>query len=414
MYIESNEVTNQSQQTLAYNGAYDVLVLDAHVRQSLATVRSLGHRGLRVAALATNELPSVPAFSSRWCQQKIVSSAHEGSQEYLKQLEQILQSSASQVLIASSDGTISLLHQYREQIEQYTHLALPQESALEIALNKERSLELARECGLNVPKGLAIHHANEVDEALRLIGLPAVVKPRKSWDSQKRTHLETRLVTTREEARLAVKALTGGGESVLFQQFLPGVQESISFLYAHGEMYARFASWTKRATSPVGGIDVLRHSIALPRDSSTQAEHLVRTIGLEGYSRIDFRRDYTGKPYFVEISPSMSAGTELAIQAGVDFPSLLYQWASGQPIDNVQDYKINAWRRDLAADFKVMLTTIREHARPGMMPPGRAIRDFCASFFRPMKYDYLDWKDLRHAERTRREGFPGSPSRKNT
>src|SRR6266481_3000856 len=38
---------------------YDVLVLDARLRQSLATVRSLGSRGLRVAALGSSaKLPA--------------------------------------------------------------------------------------------------------------------------------------------------------------------------------------------------------------------------------------------------------------------------------------------------------------------------------------------------------------------
>jgi hypothetical protein len=45
------------------NTVYDALVLDAVLRQSLVTVRSLGCRGLRVAALDTSK--SVSTFSSR-------------------------------------------------------------------------------------------------------------------------------------------------------------------------------------------------------------------------------------------------------------------------------------------------------------------------------------------------------------
>src|SRR5712692_6900089 len=49
---------------------FDALVLDAGLRQSLVTVRSLGRRGRSVAALET--LSDVPAFASRWCQRKFV------------------------------------------------------------------------------------------------------------------------------------------------------------------------------------------------------------------------------------------------------------------------------------------------------------------------------------------------------
>ena len=44
---------------------YDVLMLDARYRQSLATIRSLGRHGLCVAAADT--IPTAPGFSSRWC-----------------------------------------------------------------------------------------------------------------------------------------------------------------------------------------------------------------------------------------------------------------------------------------------------------------------------------------------------------
>jgi len=50
---------------------YDAVVLDAKLRQSLMTVRSLGRRGKRVAAMETNSAieksKHIPTFSSRWC-----------------------------------------------------------------------------------------------------------------------------------------------------------------------------------------------------------------------------------------------------------------------------------------------------------------------------------------------------------
>ena len=49
---------------------FDALVLNAPLRQSLVTVRSLGQRGLQVAAAGTH--PNTPALSSRWCQRGFV------------------------------------------------------------------------------------------------------------------------------------------------------------------------------------------------------------------------------------------------------------------------------------------------------------------------------------------------------
>ena len=91
---------------------YDALVLDARLRQSLMTVRSLGRRGLRVAAVGTSD--SAPTFSSRWCRQSFVFPTDEGAEEYYSYLEQLLDRIRVGVLIASTDATIALIRRHRE------------------------------------------------------------------------------------------------------------------------------------------------------------------------------------------------------------------------------------------------------------------------------------------------------------
>src|SRR5438128_6435632 len=66
---------------------FDVLVLDASLRQSLVTVRSLGRRRRSVAALET--FGNVPAFSSRWCQRGFSCPALPATDAYLLYLEQL-------------------------------------------------------------------------------------------------------------------------------------------------------------------------------------------------------------------------------------------------------------------------------------------------------------------------------------
>jgi hypothetical protein len=83
---------------------YDALILDAGLRQSLVTTRSLGHRGLRVAALeVTNKVEtssSVPTFSSHWCSQKFVAPSYEQQTEaFFAYLEQALEHTGAQVLL---------------------------------------------------------------------------------------------------------------------------------------------------------------------------------------------------------------------------------------------------------------------------------------------------------------------------
>ena len=338
---------------------YDALVLDARLRQSLVTVRSLGQQGLRVAALDTG---NVPAFFSRWCQHSIVCPASEATEAYLTHLEQLLASTKARVLISSSDGTIALVRQHREQLERRVNIALAKEPALAIAVNKEQTLAIARHLGIGVPHGVTVSSVHDVSAALREVALPAVVKPVESWlwGEQQGARLMSRLVTTLDEARIAFEELTSLGGTTLFQKFLSGRREAVNLLYAHGEFYARFAQWAKRTDPPLGGQSVLRQSIAVPDDIGSQAERLVREIELEGYSEVEFRRDSAGVPYLMEINPRLSASIEIAVRSGVNFPHLLYQWANGERIDKVMSYRLGNWMRYLTGDIMTTIAALQQ------------------------------------------------------
>jgi predicted ATP-grasp superfamily ATP-dependent carboligase len=372
---------------------YDALVLDARLRQSLATTRSLGSRGLRVAAVGTSA--GQPTFSSHWCQQALVFPTDEGAEAYFDYLEQLLDKTGARVLISSSTATIELIRRHRERLEQRVRIALAQEPALGIALSKEQTLGAAERLGLAVPRALPVASVDEVEAALHEIGLPAVVKPVMSWvwDGQQGMSVASELVTTAEEARRAVEELTCFGGTTLFQEFIPGRREALSFFFAHGDIYARYAFWGKRTNPPLGGIYVSRQSIAVPEDTGEQAERLIREIGLEGYCQVEFRRDSAGKPYLMEINPRLNAAIETAVRAGVDFPYMLYQWASGGPIDSVKSYRVGGRMRHLDGDISTTVAALRQRGRPGVPSPARAIFDFCTAFFVPTGYDYFDWKD---------------------
>src|SRR5260370_6950936 len=334
---EVRETTTRSSQLATRNVAYEGVVLDGRWRQSLTSVRSLGSRGLRVAVLETSDSGGVPAFSSRWCQQRFVCPANEGTEAYLTYVEQLLDYTDARVLITSSDATIALIRRHREQLERRVRIALAKEPALGMAINKDQTLAIAKQLGVAVPRTVTVGAASEVGAALHEIGLPAVVKPVESWgwDGQQGSRIVPQLVVTPDEARHAVEELTRFGGTILFQEFLPGRRESLSLFSAHGEVYARFAFWGKRTYPLLGGIYVLRQAIAFPPDAGKQAERLVREIGLEGYAPVESRRDAAVKPYLMEINPRLNMAIAHAVSAGVDFPYLLYRWSNGDQLYSV-------------------------------------------------------------------------------
>jgi len=321
--------------------------------------------------------------------------AEVATDAYRDILEQWLERTGAGVLFAGNDATIALLRRHRARLAARVRLALAAEPALAIAINKEQTLAIARRLGLRVPRQVLVRDVGDTAAALAEIGLPAVIKPCESWlwNGREGTRLGARLVVTLAEAYQAIEAVTRFGEAAQVQQLLTGRREAVSLLYANGDVYARFAQWAKRTYPLLGGYSVLRQSIVLPPDIGPQAESLVREIGLDGYSEVEFRRDTAGVPYLMEINPRLSASVEVAVRAGVDFPYLVYQWASGEPIPRVAGYHTGGWMRHLGGDITSMVASLRQRGRPGVAPPLQTVVDFGLSFFRPMAYDYLNWRD---------------------
>ncbi len=106
-------VSSHNKVEIGEHGQYDTLILDAKCRQSLAAVRSLGQRGVRIAALEVEDLAQiVPTFSSRWCQQAFVAPSYKHDPEpFIGYLEHLLDNNKVQVLIPSIDGTLAVMRQ---------------------------------------------------------------------------------------------------------------------------------------------------------------------------------------------------------------------------------------------------------------------------------------------------------------
>ena len=74
----------------------------------------------------------------------------------------------------------------------------------------------------------------------------------------------------------------------------------------------------------------------------------------------------------------------IAVRCGVDFPYLVFQWASGRPIDAIDGYRVGAWMRYLKGDLMTTIAAVRERGKPGITPPVRTVVDFALSCFRPI------------------------------
>jgi predicted ATP-grasp superfamily ATP-dependent carboligase len=388
------EVREARSRHFASTRRVDAIVCDAAERQALVCVRSLGRAGTAVGLVENRA--DAPSFHSRWCSSRaLVPDRADRPAEFVDAVLAAARAQRARIVFPLHDGSIHALRVHRDEVERQVALPLASEAALDIAVTKARTLALAVELGIEIPRSRLVEHVGEVRAAADELGFPLVVKPSTSWVQERRngSRLICTLAANLPEACAAVDTLLEVGGAPILQEWLVGSREAVSIFRAEGRVWARFAQVAHRMNPPLGGSSVVRESIPLPADLTDASERLVEAADLDGYSEIEFRRDAQGRPRLMEINPRLSASVEIAVRSGVDFPLLLYRWAAGGRLQPVSSFRTGLRMRWLGGDVRWLRSTLGSQGRPEAVPALHAIGAFCAEFLRPAAYDYVDRGD---------------------
>ncbi len=383
---------------------YDILITDAAWRTAVTSVRSLGRAGLRVALgeaagqFAANHEP--PSFQSRYCAGTVTLPDYTIDQAaYLDAIADFVRDHEVKVLLPVGDSSITMLAPHRKRFAEVgCTLAVPSDDALEIANDKIRTLELADKLGIPYPKSLPVVNVEDVRAAEAAFGYPYVVKPTVSWTGQGTAErvAPTEVINEAEAVKATENYLATGCE-VIAQQLASGDRISISLFIADGKLLAYCGCTALRTTPPLGGVSVQRVSIPVAEDLLEASVNLATTAGLEGACEVEYRCDAKGNPLLMEINPRLAGTLENAMHSGVNFPLMIWQWATGQPIESVLSYPASVRTRWLAGDLRWVWDSVMQSGRPDTLPPARSLWTFASEFFRTRHYDLVDRRDMKPA-----------------
>jgi glutathione synthase/RimK-type ligase-like ATP-grasp enzyme len=391
--------------TVAHRAAstYDMLILDAATRQSLASVRSLGRAGLRVAlGECMSECgPSRPAlaFCSRYSSGNVLlPDIRADGKEFADAVVEFLRKNPTRAVLPTGDGAISALMPRRKDLAALgCVLALAPTPALETANDKDRTLAVARSLGIEQPKTIRIDNLDDMPAALNEFDFPFVLKPTTSRTTQSAGRLFPVEVIDKTEAIEATQRFLAAGAGVLAQEFAPGLREGVSLFVVGDEVLASCAHVAYRTSPPLGGASVMRKSIPLPQDIYTSAVKLATTIGIQGPCEVEFRRAADNRPLLMEINARLAGTIQNAVRSGVDFPLMIWQWAMGLPVEGARSYKTGVRTRWLRGDTRWLMDNYGRVGRPDSVSRMRSLWIFATEFGRTRYYDCPDRHDLRPA-----------------
>ena len=383
--------------------SYDILILDGSCKQALTSARSLGRTGLRVAigesAGQYRFGLEPPAFRSRYCARSVALPDYVGDPApYVEAVIAFVRDHRVGVVLPTGDESVVELAPYRKRFAELgCALVVASDAALEIANDKSRTLAVAAQLGIDYPKSVQVTGVEDLRAAAAQFGYPFVVKPTVSWTGEAADRVNPVEVIDEAEAMEAITRFLATGCQALAQQWASGRREGVTLLMADGEVLAVCGAIAHRTTPLLGGVSVMRESISVPDDILNASVSLAKAIGLDGPAEIEWRRDTSGRPLLMEINPRLAGTLENANKSGVDFPMLIWKWATGRPIEPVLSYRTGVRTRWLSGDLRWLRKNLRHAGRPDTVSPPRAIWTFLWEFARTRHYDYIDRGDMRPA-----------------
>src|SRR4051812_41120548 len=147
-----------------------VLVLDGHSRAALETLQSLGRVAVQVdlAAEASDCLAMHSRYASRKLQQP---SQGQDFEAWLREQDRLCNYT---LIVPATETSLLGLRQLDENDPLRQKAVIPGDSALDVALDKEKTWRLAHQLGIPTPDGILLSTLAEIGHAQNF---PVVLKP---------------------------------------------------------------------------------------------------------------------------------------------------------------------------------------------------------------------------------------------
>lgn len=307
-----------------------VLVLDGSQRKSLAAVRALARSGHEVL-VDDASWPSL-AGSSRFARRTLhlPSPATPG---YLEALSKATEREAIDVVLPTDDQSMGALAGHGSIGR--AALLTPSVDSFGFARDKGRTADLARRVAVDHPRT----SAPGLDEAPRVLAdfpLPAVVKPRQGSGARGIVYVEDRaaLLAAYEHARVLFTA-------PLVQEWIrPVIKKThVATLSVDGRVLASFTQRVIREWPVGGGVGTLWQSVR--DDAAIDATlRLVEGARFTGVALTEYLYTRERGPVLMEMNPRFWNTLALAIDCGVDFPTLWVAAALGKSLEGPRDWPV--------------------------------------------------------------------------
>jgi protein-tyrosine-phosphatase/predicted ATP-grasp superfamily ATP-dependent carboligase len=373
--------------------AIAVLVLDGHSRAALETLQSLGRAGVQVDLAA--ETQDCLAMRSRYISRKLQQPSPERAADFRAWLRELDRLRNYALIVPATETSLLGLRQLDENDPLRRKAVIAGDKALDVALDKEKTWQLAHQLGVSAPRGVLISTLSEIGH---LQEFPVVLKPTHSKvviDGALRT-LAVAVVKNESERQEQLRRWLPV-TPVQQQEYIQGRGVGVEFLFNRGKKIWHFAHERVHEYPLTGGASSYRRSIDPPVALLQDAEKLLTALHWHGVAMVEFKIDAKGQHWLMEINPRLWGSLALSIDAGVDFPLGLLQVARGEQPAPQPKYKVPYHTRDLRTDVDWLKCNLTANQHDPLLHTRSRTVSFL-ELLRPLfgreSWDHFDWRDL--------------------
>lgn len=314
------------------NNVGGVLITDGNERAALAVTRSLGYHGIQVFVGA--EGPRSLAGSSRFCTQSFeYPSPWQEPEAYVACLIEKARMWGVAAIFPMTDIAMELFGERDHAFDQSIAMPIPQLEQYHRLSDKYHLTSWAHTNGIPIPPTLFIPDGRIDDAIENLHSWPVVIKPGRSLLKHRGIWRKSavNIASDADELRRFYHEAWFLQQPSMIQQYISGHGEGVFGIFENGKPHTLFAHRRLRERPPSGGVSVLREAIALPDPMTGYATHIMRDARWNGIAMVEFRIDeQSGTPFLMEVNGRFWGSLQLAVDAGVDFPMMLYNQATSQ------------------------------------------------------------------------------------
>ena len=316
------------------------VILSAHL-MGYGIIRALGRMNVPLTAVYYQKKDM--GYVSKYVDRRVLCPHPEYDEEgFCQCLQELGKETGKSVLFPADDATLAAVSKKFNILKKFFIPGFCNRDVAHKFLVKKYTYKIAEETGVEYPR---TYYSADTDHFQNLdLKFPVLVKPCQSHEYVSAFNKKMTVVNNYTHLKEACRISEGQNIEVMIQEIVTGGESNginYNSLMINGEIVSGFTAEKIRYTPSCYGVPCSTVSIDPIPGIKEASEKVLRAMGFEGYSCIEYKKDdRDGRYKLLEINGRFNRSIMHTVGAGINFPWLYYSYlTTGKLPEFTNEYK---------------------------------------------------------------------------